>query len=208
MEKGKRNVLWQEGYIQVFVDEKGIISREEHSHDFGYSYQPLIDFFLAHGYKFVREQAAQDAILPFVGRPITEFEEELCKRAKRGEVARKRRSEDRGKWKAHVHTMTNLVIGIDSIDFFEAGFHVWVLLNSHYPYQEQSKYIKSRHREIVRFIQEELRRSRKSAEKKAVELLPFSKLTEVTLTRRNIVQYTFEIKEGIQEVLKESDPEP
>lgn len=104
--------------------------------------------------------------------------------------------------------MTNLVIGIDSIDFFEAGFHVWVLLNSHYPYQEQSKYIKSRHREIVRFIQEELRRSRKSAEKKAVELLPFSKLTEVTLTRRNIVQYTFEIKEGIQEVLKESDPEP
>ena len=208
MEKGKRNVLWQEGYIQVFVDEKGIISREEHSHDFGYSYQPLIDFFLAHGYKFVREQAAQDAILPFVGRPITEFEEELCKRAKRGEVARKRRSEDRGKWKAHVHTMTNLVIGIDSIDFFEAGFHVWVLLNSHYPYQEQSKYIKSRHREIVRFIQEELRRSRKSAEKKAVELLPFSKLTEVTLTRRNIVQYTFEIKEGIQEVLKESEPEP
>ena len=208
MEKGKRNVLWQEGYIQVFVDEKGIISREEHSHDFGYSYQPLIDFFLAHGYKFVREQAAQDAILPFVGRPITEFEEELCKRAKRGEAARKRRSEDRGKWKAHVHTMTNLVIGIDSIDFFEAGFHVWVLLNSHYPYQEQSKYIKSRHREIVRFIQEELRRSRKSAEKKAVELLPFSKLTEVTLTRRNIVQYTFEIKEGIQEVLKESEPEP
>lgn len=208
MGKSKRKVLWQEGYIQVFVDEKGIISREEHSHDFGYSYQPLIDFFLAHGYKFVREQAAQDAILPFVGRPITEFEEELCKRAKRGEVARKRRSEDRGKWKAHVHTMTNLVIGIDSIDFFEAGFHVWVLLNSHYPYQEQSKYIKSRHREIVRFIQEELRRSRKSAEKKAVELLPFSKLTEVTLTRRNIVQYTFEIKEGIQEVLKESDPEP
>ena len=61
---------------------------------------------------------------------------------------------------------------------------------------------------IVRFIQEELRRSRKSAEKKAVELLPFSKLTEVTLTRRNIVQYTFEIKEGIQEVLKESEPEP
>lgn len=208
MGKSKRNVLWQEGYIQVFVDEKGIISREEHSHDFGYSYQPLIDFFLAHGYKFVREQAAQDAILPFVGRPITEFEEELCKRAKRGEVARKRRSEDRGKWKAHVHTMTNLVIGIDSIDFFEAGFHVWVLLNSHYPYQEQSKYIKSHHREIVRFIQEELRRSRKSAEKKAVELLPFSKLTEVTLTRRNIVQYTFEIKEGIQEVLKESEPEP
>ena len=208
MGKSKRNVLWQEGYIQVFVDENGIISREEHSHDFGYSYQPLIDFFLAHGYKFVREQAAQDAILPFVGRPITEFEEELCKRAKRGEVARKRRSEDRGKWKAHVHTMTNLVIGIDSIDFFEAGFHVWVLLNSHYPYQEQSKYIKSRHREIVRFIQEELRRSRKSAEKKAVELLPFSKLTEVTLTRRNIVQYTFEIKEGIQEVLKESEPEP
>ena len=208
MGKSKRKVLWQEGYIQVFVDEKGLISREEHSHDFGYSYQPLIDFFLAHGYKFVREQAAQDAILPFVGRPITEFEEELCKRAKRGEVARKRRSEDRGKWKAHVHTMTNLVIGIDSIDFFEAGFHVWVLLNSHYPYQEQSKYIKSRHREIVRFIQEELRRSRKSAEKKAVELLPFSKLTEVTLTRRNIVQYTFEIKEGIQEVLKESEPEP
>ena len=208
MGKSKRKVLWQEGYIQVFVDEKGIISREEHSHDFGYSYQPLIDFFLAHGYKFVREQAAQDAILPFVGRPITEFEEELCKRAKRGEVARKRRSEDRGKWKAHVHTMTNLVIGIDSIDFFEAGFHVWVLLNSHYPYQEQSKYIKSRLREIVRFIQEELRRSRKSAEKKAVELLPFSKLTEVTLTRRNIVQYTFEIKEGIQEVLKESEPEP
>lgn len=208
MGKSKRKVLWQEGYIQVFVDEKGIISREEHSHDFGYSYQPLIDFFLAHGYKFVREQAAQDAILPFVGRPITEFEEELCKRAKRGEVARRRRSEDRGKWKAHVHTMTNLVIGIDSIDFFEAGFHVWVLLNSHYPYQEQSKYIKSRHREIVRFIQEELRRSRKSAEKKAVELLPFSKLTEVTLTRRNIVQYTFEIKEGIQEVLKESEPEP
>ena len=208
MGKSKRKVLWQEGYIQVFVDEKGIISREEHFHDFGYSYQPLIDFFLAHGYKFVREQAAQDAILPFVGRPITEFEEELCKRAKRGEVARKRRSEDRGKWKAHVHTMTNLVIGIDSIDFFEAGFHVWVLLNSHYPYQEQSKYIKSRHREIVRFIQEELRRSRKSAEKKAVELLPFSKLTEVTLTRRNIVQYTFEIKEGIQEVLKESEPEP
>lgn len=208
MGKSKRKVLWQEGYIQVFVDEKGIISREEHSHDFGYSYQPLIDFFLAHGYKFVREQAAQDAIFPFVGRPITEFEEELCKRAKRGEVARKRRSEDRGKWKAHVHTMTNLVIGIDSIDFFEAGFHVWVLLNSHYPYQEQSKYIKSRHREIVRFIQEELRRSRKSAEKKAVELLPFSKLTEVTLTRRNIVQYTFEIKEGIQEVLKESEPEP
>lgn len=208
MGKSKRKVLWQEGYIQVFVDEKGIISREEHSHDFGYSYQPLIDFFLAHGYKFVREQAAQDAILPFVGRPITEFEEELCKRAKRGEVARKRRSEDRGKWKAHVHTMTNLVIGIDSIDFFEAGFHVWVLLNSHYPYQEQSKNIKSRHREIVRFIQEELRRSRKSAEKKAVELLPFSKLTEVTLTRRNIVQYTFEIKEGIQEVLKESEPEP
>ena len=208
MGKSKRKVLWQEGYIQVFVDEKGIISREEHSHDFGYSYQPLIDFFLAHGYKFVREQAAQDAILPFVVRPITEFEEELCKRAKRGEVARKRRSEDRGKWKAHVHTMTNLVIGIDSIDFFEAGFHVWVLLNSHYPYQEQSKYIKSRHREIVRFIQEELRRSRKSAEKKAVELLPFSKLTEVTLTRRNIVQYTFEIKEGIQEVLKESEPEP
>lgn len=208
MGKSKRKVLWQEGYIQVFVDEKGIISREEHSHDFGYSYQPLIDFFLAHGYKFVREQAAQDAILPFVGRPITEFEEELCKRAKRGEAARKRRSEDRGKWKAHVHTMTNLVIGIDSIDFFEAGFHVWVLLNSHYPYQEQSKYIKSRHREIVRFIQEELRRSRKSAEKKAVELLPFSKLTEVTLTRRNIVQYTFEIKEGIQEVLKESEPEP
>ena len=202
MGKSKRKVLLQEGYIQVFVDEKGIISREEHSHDFGYSYQPLIDFFLAHGYKFVREQAAQDAILPFVGRPITEFEEELCKRAKRGEVARKRRSEDRGKWKAHVHTMTNLVIGI------EAGFHVWVLLNSHYPYQEQSKYIKSRHREIVRFIQEELRRSRKSAEKKAVELLPFSKLTEVTLTRRNIVQYTFEIKEGIQEVLKESEPEP
>ena len=150
MGKSKRKVLWQEGYIQVFVDEKGIISREEHSHDFGYSYQPLIDFFLAHGYKFVREQAAQDAILPFVGRPITEFEEELCKRAKRGEVARKRRSEDRGKWKAHVHTMTNLVIGIDSIDFFEAGFHVWVLLNSHYPYQEQSKYIKSRHREIVK----------------------------------------------------------
>ena len=43
MGKSKRKVLWQEGYIQVFVDEKGIISREEHSHDFGYSYQPLID---------------------------------------------------------------------------------------------------------------------------------------------------------------------
>ena len=32
MEKGKRNVLWQEGYIQVFVDENGIISREEQCH--------------------------------------------------------------------------------------------------------------------------------------------------------------------------------
>ena len=99
MEKGKRNVLWQEGYIQVFVDENGIISREEHSHDFGYSYQPLIDFFLAHGYKFVREQAAQDAILPFVGRPITEFEEELCKRAKRERLQEREevRTEGNGK---------------------------------------------------------------------------------------------------------------
>ena len=57
---------------------------------------------------------------------------------------------------------------------------------------------------VIERLSDSFRRSCGGQEK----ALPFSKLTEVTLTRRNIVQYTFEIKEGIQEVLKESEPEP
>lgn len=117
-------------------------------------------------------------------------------------AAREKRSEGRKKWAGHVEDMSNMVIGIESIDLFETGFHIWLLLNTQHTYQQQRDYVRERHEDIMLFVDHELQNARRRVWQKATRLMPFANLVSVTVTRQNAVQYTYELKNGIQEILK------
>ena len=137
-----------------------------------------------------------------MGRNIDDFKAELRRRAVKSAAAREKRSEGRKKWAGHVEDMSNMVIGIESIDLFETGFHIWLLLNTQHTYQQQRDYVRERHEDIMLFVDHELQNARRRVWQKATRLMPFANLVSVTVTRQNAVQYTYELKNGIQEILK------
>ncbi|NCE65096.1 hypothetical protein D1159_11045 [Pseudoflavonifractor sp. 524-17] len=200
--KGPKGFLCQTWDQQIFVDEHGMIRVKELENQLQSDYEPLMDMFYSAGYKLVVDYVAFDLALSFVGQSIANFEAELRRRAAKSAAERKKRSEKQKKWADHVDDMSNIVIGIESIDLFETGFHIWLLLNTQYPYQQQRAYVQERHKDIVCFINHELQSAWRRVWQKVAALIPFSELVSVTVTRQNTVQYTYELKEGIQEILK------
>lgn len=198
------NFLCQIDSRRMLIDENGIIVVEEHTPVLAWEFGPLFDLFYSCGYKFVYDHKAVELALSFVGKNITEFQAELRRRAQKSADARQKRNQSRRDWAEQVDHMSNMVIGIESIDIFETGFHVWLLLNSQCPYPQQRDYIRDRHRDIIRFINKKLQSARRQTWKKAAGLMPFAALISVTLTKQNTVQYTYELKQKIQEVLKDS----
>ena len=199
------NFLCQINNRRMLVDENGIIVVvEEHTPVLALELGPLFDLFYSCGYKFVYDNMAVELALSFVGKNIAEFKTELRRRAQKSADARQKRNQSRRDWAEQVDHMSNMVIGIESIDIFETGFHVWLLLNSQCPYPQQRDYIRDRHRDIIRFINNKLQSAKRQVWKKAAGLMPFAALMSVTLTKQNTVQYTYELKQEIQEVLKDS----
>lgn len=192
---------------QIFVDESGIMKVREQAFQLESDYEPLVNMFYICGYKFVTENTAFDLALSFVGQNISDFEAELRRRAVKSTAARAKRNEERKKWADHVDGMSNMIIGIESIDLFETGFHIWLLLNTQYSYRQQTNYVRERHEDIVCFIDNELQNARKRDWRKSARLMSFANLVSVTVTRQNTVQYTYELKEGIQEILKKDTDE-
>ena len=200
--KAPKGFLCQRWNQQIFVDESGIIKVKEQELQLSADFEPLMDMFYSAGYKFVVDNAAFDLALSFEGQNIVDFEAELRRRAVKSADARERRNEGRKKWAAHVDDMSNMVIGIESVDLFETGFHIWLLLNTQHTYQQQRDYVRNRHEDIVIFVNHELQNAWRRAWQKAARLMPFANLVSVTVTRQNTVQYTYELKERIQEILK------
>ena len=200
--KAPEGFLCQRWDKQIFVDESGIIKVRELEFQLSSDYEPLMDMFYSAGYKFVVDNAAFDLALSFEGQNIVDFEAELRRRAVKSAAARERRNEGRKKWADHVEDMSNMVIGIESIDLFETGFHIWLLLNTQHTYQQQRDYVRERHEAIMLFVNHELQNARRRVWQKAARLMPFANLVSVTITRQNTVQYTYELKNRIQEILK------
>ncbi len=196
--------LCQKDHQRLLVDEKGTMVIEEHAPPPFLDLRPLLEVFYSCGYKFVSDNMAIDLAFSFVGKNISEFKAELRMRAQKSTAAREKRSKSRKDWADHVKRMSNMIIGIESVDLFETGFNVWLMLNTQYSYQHQRSYVQNRHKDILYFMGSELQHSSKRVWRQSSKLMAFAELISVTLTKQNVVQYTYELKEGIQEILKDS----
>lgn len=205
MEREKQKVLCHKDWQQIVVDKEGNIAVVEPAPQYGWDFTCLKEMFYSCGYRLVRDYAAFDLAASFAGKSVVEFESELRRRAALRAVRRAEIKESKKQWAKHVEHMSDIVIKIDAVDMFETGFNVWLLLNSRYTFREQREYVQRRHKDILKYIHEELCQTKKRAQKKAAELWAFVDLVSVTLTRENVVEYKFEIKEKIRSILEECE---
>lgn len=198
-----QKVLCHKDWQQIVVDEKGNIAIVEPAPQYGLDFTCLKEMFYSCGYRIVRDYAAFDLAASFAGKSVAEFESELRRRAALRAVRRAEIKESKKQWAKHVEHMSDMVIKIDTVNMFETGFNVWLLLNSRYTFREQKEYVQRRHKDILKYIHVELRQTKRRAQKKVAELWAFIDLVSVTLTRENIVEYKFEIKDKIRSILEE-----
>lgn len=110
-------------------------------------------------------------------------------------------------WQEYAKTMTDAILGVDSVDFFPNGFNVWISLNTKYNIKQQAAIVREKQREILKFMWEEIGRKKKSQWKKVVDMRPFCRLSEIAVSQQNLAVFRYEIKDEIAKVLSEGEAE-
>ena len=193
-------VQWQRNCITV--DDHGIIRRR-------YDYRAendIITLLLLLKYCGVEYKvpvAALTHVRKFYDKPFKDLVQFFKEHGAERRDERERYNAERERWTRQVDSMSNIIIGIDHIDFYDRGFHLWMLLNSLYTRAEQLEHLNLYRHKALAFAIEELRVKKKAGRKKAIDLLPFVKVTSVVVTSQNLLHYTFELKDEVQQALEE-----
>lgn len=111
------------------------------------------------------------------------------------------------RWNKHDSGFNRLVIGFNyrSIKYYESGVNIWVTLNSHYSYEKQVRMVQEKKEGIVKYIIEEISIREGKVYKKALSIIKCSNLDSMTVTRRNELCITFELKDKIKSILEENE---
>jgi hypothetical protein len=150
--------------------------------------------------KFVQEHRGHEF------SEMLEAMKKYCERAYQSEEKRRRRKElyrqESERWQNQVDYNGNVVLGIDTktVDVYDAGFSIWILLNSSIPYNKQKEFLFKHPNQWLPFVLNEMKVRR--GFKKYINLMPFCRISKVTLNHRNEAQVTFELKESVVNTLQ------
>ena len=183
----------------VYVD-KNIIKIKPYNPHRNYGYEMLEDIYHECGYVRFEPAVSGHIVYDFIGKTLDEFKEELKRRAK---ILAKHRGNSMKyfkRWIEQCETFSDIPIGIDKqIDDFETGFSVFVLMNSKYTRKKQADFIRNNKKKFIAFVVQEIKRLKK---RKYANLIPFCRVSNVMVTNRNEAVVTFELKEKLEDVLK------
>lgn len=185
----------------IFVDDQEIIRRryDYRAEDDITTLLLLLEYC---GMEYKVPVAALTHVRKFYDKPFNDLVQFFKKYGAERMGDRARHKAEWERWTRQVDNMSNMIIGIDHIDFYDRGFHLWMLLNSLYTHKEQLEHLNAYRRKALEFALEELRVKKKAGRKRAVELLPFVKVISVVVTQQNLLHYTFELKDEVQQVLE------
>lgn len=127
---------------------------------------------------------------------IGEDENDLISEVKTNGRKSKKYREKRENGEKERKKYSDIFIAVDTrdIDFYDAGFSVFVFLNTKYSYQQQLSSLNSNKKELIKYIAKKLSESGRGKAKKASDLLPFCYVSDIVLTRTNEVRITYQIK--------------
>jgi hypothetical protein len=131
-----------------------------------------------------------------------EINKDIVEKRKKARAAYHARVE---RWENQFAENGNVVLGIDykTVDVYDAGFSIWILLNSSVPYEQQKECLFHHPKQWLPFVMGEMRARKKF--QKYLDMMPYCKISKISLTRRNEAQVTFELKEGVVEALSSGE---
>ena len=193
----------------LFVDGDGILVQKSVSDKdyfdiywdmYCYGREPLKGILSECGYASNCVKDAQRYLaLSFDGNSIEKLKEELKRRAKRNKTIRERDKKNYKDWMNESEEVKKWLIGVDkNVDNFETGFSVYVLMNSGHTRAEQANFIRNRKQVFIQFVMKEMRKIKNG---KYIDLIPFCKMSEITVKNNNEVVVTFEFKDGLKEAI-------
>ena len=169
-------------------------------------FEPIRRLAEEHGLFLNRVDIALNILLACGGKPMPELVKEIQKRKVESDHRRKIRQEDEAVWNKLQEQFRNTVLGVDGVDIYPTGMSLEILLNSLLTFEEQREFVKANKKALVRHVQKEMPRTKRVSKRRrqdALDVLPYCDLTEITLTRRNLLILKYDIKKHIQEILDE-----
>lgn len=132
----------------------------------------------------------------YFGNMLGKSEKDLMFIVKENGAKRNKHKEKVERFKKEREEYSNIFIAVDTkdIDFYDAGFSVFVFLNTKYSYQQQLSSLNSNKKELIKYIAKKLSESGRGKAKKASDLLSFCYVSDIVLTRTNEVRVTYQIK--------------
>lgn len=189
-------LLFENIHNRAFVDEFGVIRVEKQSVAHGFLSDGCLRAVVEEsGNHFSDSYREWETVEKYKDRPFSEYKKHLEERRKR----RERRNENgtqRERLDKHREKFGDMVIGVDKkIDVYPTGFRISLLFNTSKSYDEQLSYLQGRFDECLRFVKEQASRTRSAVAK---NVLPYCKLSEVIMTKRNEAVFVFEIADRVR----------
>lgn len=194
-------LLFEDTCNRVFVDEIGVIRVEKQDAMYralsGGCLETVVE---ESGNRFRDSYMERETVKKYADRPFCEYRNHLEKRRK----LREKRNENgtgRESMDKHRQRFGDMVISVDKkgIDVYPTGFRISLLFNTSKTYSEQFSYLRNRFEDCLLFVKEQASRSRSVVIK---NVLPYCKLSEVIMTKRNEAVFVFEIADRVRIALE------
>lgn len=185
------------------VDNQGIIRTADRPWRYWDSKEHLQDLFLSCGYKQFSFSTASQQLLKFDGLPIEEFKNFLIARAAQNVKNREIYNKEVAQWDTQQKDLDGLMLCVIDADLYPTGFTIWISLNSKYNFKQQSQIAKIKKKLILHHVEIMCQAKRKY--RKYASMMPYCQPVELLITRTNALAVKYEIKQKIQDILKEDE---
>ena len=206
-----KKFLFKSWTDNAFLDEDGliVIQRVTNWEDrcLHFWADPMKELMKKYGYRTISEDMVRPILYKHIGQNMKAVVEYLKRHEEKLMKQRETRQLEEQAWEKLRKRFEGKVIGIDDIDIYEQGITISILLNSFYRFYEQQAFVKENKRDLARFVQEELANTKgvpRPMRQKAIDLLPFCRLSELVLTRRNRLELKYDLKDGVIKALEDS----
>src|SRR5699024_4777873 len=111
----------------------------------------------------------------YFGNMLGKSEKDLMFIVKENGAKRNKHKEKVERFKKEREEYSNIFIAVDTkdIDFYDAGFSVFVLLNTRYNYRQQLSFLKKNKGLLIKYISKKLSEQTRGNAKNANDILPF-----------------------------------
>ena len=193
----------EDGVPVIYIDNNNVVLSAEQAcpeMDYINCTITMLDFVRRYGYRSCGDRWETAALLrSFHGKPLSELEAELKRRAKRNERHREWLQESAQRASETAKLFNSCVLHVDkkTVEFFDYGFNIEVALN---PLKTTEDHIKAiRSKEFLPFVVESLQRI-----KKIRPIVAFCRVTKIAISnQRSFALVTFELVDELMGDLTE-----